>query len=595
MPTKKQNKNKQNSRKRISKKKRISRKNLRGGGNANVNYSNLNLQNVTGEFFNLNNNNITGSANQDKSQQEPYNTTWRSWFKKAQTGFKQQYIPKYTAPRDPLTVPFTTNANNANNTVVVHNFSNLTEELLSLNSDLKKIVESKPEFIKFSLYKSDVDYKDLLIAYAEAFSINTSIKELILYYLVNNQIITILNSLIKHTLISLTIVDCDFSIEDNLKSLSNLIKNNNSITSLTLSNNKIGNKSELIFDALKSNTTLKFIDLTNNPLKSKSIEYIANFILSNTPLTTLILKNCQLYDNDNDNDKHEIHHIISQLNKNTNLTILDLSYNNITMSDLTFSLEYIDRYITGNEYHLLKLYFTNYVCGENPYPLIDKIVLGETLNNILTLYKQDKIVFYQKCNDRLYNFEMHHKDLQDQQIFNPIYARINARRRASEEAATRKYRQQRALALAQQSQPKTITQALQSNIPLGKISLPIAKLNIPISQIEISNITESSDTPITIGEALTFLEFKATDVDKNSKILPFDLITVMNKIKKISFEYHPDREKLLKENNKITNNKERQDNLLSRQSRVSSRKFIQTVQNLKQLFIDYFAQFENII
>jgi Ran GTPase-activating protein (RanGAP) involved in mRNA processing and transport len=72
--------------------------------------------------------------------------------------------------------------------------------------------------------------------------------------------------------------------------ISNSIKENKTLTSLDLSYNCIEDEGlKYIADTLKTNKTLTSLDLTCNGMGNQGLEYIAHALKENTTLTTLIL------------------------------------------------------------------------------------------------------------------------------------------------------------------------------------------------------------------------------------------------------------------------------------------------------------------
>jgi Ran GTPase-activating protein (RanGAP) involved in mRNA processing and transport len=143
-------------------------------------------------------------------------------------------------------------------------------------------------------------------------------------YLDNDHNLDILEN-IQNTLLITNITLLSVSHNSNInnkyiKLISNMLKENTTLTTLYLENNRIRDEGvKYICDALKTNTTLQFLNLAQNPITDIGAKYIGDMLKQNSSLRTLFLDNTNI---GLDGDEY----IITSLEENRSITIMTTNY-----------------------------------------------------------------------------------------------------------------------------------------------------------------------------------------------------------------------------------------------------------------------------
>ncbi|CAF0988062.1 unnamed protein product [Adineta ricciae] len=105
--------------------------------------------------------------------------------------------------------------------------------------------------------------------------------------------------------------------------VSDALRHNTTLTVLDLYDNEIGDAgAQYVSDALRHNTTLTTLHLSRNQIGEKGAQYVSDALRHNTTLTTLYLSRNQIGD-------AGAQYVSDALRHNTTLTILNLSWNEI--------------------------------------------------------------------------------------------------------------------------------------------------------------------------------------------------------------------------------------------------------------------------
>lgn len=192
-------------------------------------------------------------------------------------------------------------------------------------------------------------------------------------------LIFIIGALLKNEKIT-NITICDYHIDIRVaQALSAFLKVNDTLTSLTLNNNKMNGDGVIdIVEGLKQNNTLKILDIGTNNIGDNGIVALSE-ALNGTNITQLIIDNCKL-DSNEKGQNYGIETLSKILKTNTKLEMLSISNNNIGCYNILNLLSSLENHL---KLYSLDISNTNMTkkCKDENLP----IAIGEAISQIKNL------------------------------------------------------------------------------------------------------------------------------------------------------------------------------------------------------------------